>query len=48
MFTETVPDTDADGDGITDHHEWTDGDFEIITSDRYRFRVPSAYLLCHR
>lgn len=29
---------------ITDDEEWTDGNFEVITSDRVRFKVPD-YLL---
>lgn len=28
-----------------DDPEWTTGDYEVITSDGIRFRVPSYYLL---
>lgn len=35
-------------DKITDHKEWTDGDFEIITADNVRFRVPSYHLFSAR
>ncbi|CAK9779434.1 hypothetical protein CC85DRAFT_331507 [Cutaneotrichosporon oleaginosum] len=31
--------------GLQDDTEWTAGDFEVITSDGVRFRVPSYYLL---
>lgn len=44
-----LPPTDsssASGDAdITDDRSWTSGDFEIITSDRVRFRVDTHLLL---
>jgi hypothetical protein len=33
---------------IRDEKDWTDGDFEIITSDCVRFRVPSFHLYSSR
>lgn len=33
---------------ITDDKKWVDGDFEVITVDKVRFRVPSYYLFAAR
>jgi hypothetical protein len=35
-------------DTIRDDDDWTDGDFEVITSDGVRFRVPSFHLFSAR
>lgn len=35
-------------DEITDSKEWTEGDFEVITADKVRFRVPSYRLFAAR
>lgn len=35
-------------DEITDHEDWTEGDFEVITADKVRFRVPSYHLFSAR
>lgn len=36
------------GGTIKDDDTWTDGDFEIISADNVRFRVPSYYLFASR
>lgn len=41
------PDEDLDK-SIKDDEKWTQGDFQIITSDNIRFRVPSYYLFSNR
>lgn len=33
---------------IRDEKDWSDGDFEIITADNVRFRIPSFYLYSAR
>lgn len=30
----------GEGDGITDSPSFTDGDFELLSSDNVRFRIP--------
>lgn len=40
--------TRADPEEIIDHLLWTEGDFEVITADKVRFRVPFYYLFSAR
>jgi hypothetical protein len=40
--------TSSDPSCITDHKKYTDGDFEVISSDNVRFLVPSYYLFAAR
>ncbi|BEJ15830.1 hypothetical protein CspHIS471_0504350 [Cutaneotrichosporon sp. HIS471] len=42
---DTVASDTVSGPAIRDDEEWTNGDFEVITSDHVRFRVQSYYLL---
>lgn len=48
----TPPSTDhtdlSDAVNIKDDPTWKDGDFVIVSSDGWRFRVPSHPLLSHR
>lgn len=38
----------APPEAVIDDKKWTEGDFEIITSDNVRFRVPSYHLFSNR
>jgi hypothetical protein len=33
---------------VTDDIQWTDGDFQLVSSDRVLFRVPSYHLFSAR
>ncbi len=41
-------DTDSSTEETKDDERWTEGDFQIVTADNVRFRVPSFYLFAHR
>jgi hypothetical protein len=44
-----MTDTNSNNDSpVVDHATWVDGDFEVITSDGVRFRVPSYHLFSSR
>jgi hypothetical protein len=34
--------------GTRDDKVWTEGDFELVSADRVRFRIPSYYLFAAR
>lgn len=45
----TPPSTEGpDNPMVKDDPTWKTGDFVLISSDGWRFRVPSHPLLCHR
>lgn len=41
-------DNTAQSEPIRNHETWIDGDFEVITADGVRFRVPSFHLFAAR
>lgn len=44
IFTMSSPTKPSPEERPRDHRAWTRGDFEVITADRVRFRVPSYVL----
>ncbi len=50
IMRSSTPKRDSSSDEalITDHEKYSDGDFEVISSDNIRFLVPSYYLFTAR
>jgi hypothetical protein len=41
-------DPESTNDEIADDEDFKEGDFELVTTDHVRFRIPSHYLFAHR